>query len=325
MTRSSHHCQYMYQASAYGLAGEIERPVRQSVPTQASTILVGSGGRTSQRVKNFNLIPFLSFHEAYTEVGGSYDECQNVHTSFAYSVIEGLNIADIVTADRVVSRMVIHSPKEGEHSYDITGSYFENLRIAGHKVEIDLIGQSNEQVFIAQCKHFEDQHFSSLEEKIDEILEEKIDEIAIEEHDTPHWLLDALRELRGTAELSPSFHSRCQEAMYTALSIRAPKELHIQEKKGVEYLDLFGEKSINDGSRKCKNRAYSIRVPKFGVVHLFELLVERSAVRLTMLRVQLASGATGNFNVADAEIVWAESHQKPADGLPGPSDQSFHQ
>src|SRR5262249_203896 len=76
------------------------------------------------------------------EVGGSYDDCHGIHTSYAYSVIEGLNISDVVKADKIVSRLAIYSPPEddprGENSFDITGSHFENLRIAGHKFDVKL-------------------------------------------------------------------------------------------------------------------------------------------------------------------------------------------
>src|SRR5947209_20408495 len=107
---SRRHLQYFYHASAYGLSGEIERPMRHSIPMQAATALAGSGGRGFQRIENFSAPPYVSFDAAYTEVGGSFDECHNQHTTFSYSVIEGLNIAGMVTADRVVARMAVYSP-----------------------------------------------------------------------------------------------------------------------------------------------------------------------------------------------------------------------
>jgi len=64
--------------------------------------------------------------KAYAEVGGSYDDCHGIHTTHAWSVLEGVNIADMLTADRVVSRMAVYyrADDSGEASYDITGSYF---------------------------------------------------------------------------------------------------------------------------------------------------------------------------------------------------------
>src|SRR5262245_57574622 len=101
---SSDHSHHFYHASAFGLAGELLRPHRHSIPTQAATVLATGGGRGSQRVENFRFDGMISFDAAYVEVGGSYDPCHNRHTTYAHSVIEGLNIADMVKADRVVAR-----------------------------------------------------------------------------------------------------------------------------------------------------------------------------------------------------------------------------
>ena len=114
------------------MSGELLRPAQRSIAAQAATTLAPGGGRGFQRIDNFQLDGILSFRAAYTEVGGSFDECHNIHTSYATSVIEGLNIADMVKADKVVSRVAVYSPIEGsdeESSFDITGSHFENLRV----------------------------------------------------------------------------------------------------------------------------------------------------------------------------------------------------
>src|SRR6478735_6117734 len=67
---SRHHSLYFYEASAYGLAAEIERPVRQSIPTQAAVVLSDAGGTDSSGpVANFSAPPFISFDAAHSEVG----------------------------------------------------------------------------------------------------------------------------------------------------------------------------------------------------------------------------------------------------------------
>src|SRR5215469_18977337 len=111
---SRHHSQHFYHASAFGVAGEIERPSRHTIPTQAATVLAPSGGRGYQRVDDFHFDGIISFKSAMSEVGGSFDECHNRHTSYATAVIDGLNILDIVTADRIVSRLAIYSPIVGD-------------------------------------------------------------------------------------------------------------------------------------------------------------------------------------------------------------------
>src|SRR5882672_4966868 len=140
MKCSHHHSQYVYGASAYALAAEFERPKKHSLPPQASVVLAGHGGHGSSRVTGQKVDGLISYKEAYSEVGGSFDDCHGIHTTHAWSVVEGLNVADMLTADRVVARMAVYySPTDGsEASYDITGSYFENLRIAGHPIKVEL-------------------------------------------------------------------------------------------------------------------------------------------------------------------------------------------
>src|SRR5262249_12147964 len=131
---SRHHCHYFYHASAYALAAEIDRPIKQSIPAQAATALSSGGGHGSVRLANFCAPPFMSFASAYSEVGSSFDDCHGVHTTYTQNTIEKLNVFDMLTADRVVARMVVYSPEEGdddgENSFSITGSHFDNLRIA---------------------------------------------------------------------------------------------------------------------------------------------------------------------------------------------------
>jgi hypothetical protein len=55
------------------------------------------------------------------------------------SVIEGLNVLDIVTADRIVCQISTDHPLVGYvPTVTFLGTRFENLRIAGHQVKLDL-------------------------------------------------------------------------------------------------------------------------------------------------------------------------------------------
>ena len=106
--------QFFYNASAYGFAAELERPARHSIGSQAATVLGADGGRSSTRVRDFKFDGFLSVEDAHTEVGGSYDGCHNLHTTYAYSSLEGINVGDVLIADRVVSRIYIYAPADPE-------------------------------------------------------------------------------------------------------------------------------------------------------------------------------------------------------------------
>ena len=59
--------------------------------------------------------------------------------TLATSVIEGFNVLDVVTADRIVAQVSTEHPLDG-YVPEVTflGTRFENLRIAGHPVTVDL-------------------------------------------------------------------------------------------------------------------------------------------------------------------------------------------
>lgn len=272
---SGRHSQYFYHASAYGLSAEIERPVRQSVPAQATSALGIGGGRGTSRVEKFCATPFICFDAAYTEVGGSYDECHNIHTTYAYSVIEGLNIADMVTADRVVSRMLTYSPEvgdeEGEHSYDITGSYFQNLRIAGHLIDIKL-----------STHRFHDHNTYSKFEKAYH---------GGEADDLLPWGSQSDKQLSQLEKLEDQYHA------LSGIGKRAKQWKGRRPSKGGSYwcsaaghLDL--QKQV-DGT-ELQGFGGIILIPKFGVVHLAQMLVHKDQRRLTMFHVQMCSTSQGN-------------------------------
>ena len=100
---------------------------------------MSEGGRDYQRVKEFELEGIVSFRDASSEVIGSYDENHQLYWTSVSAIVEGLNVSGMITADKVVSRLTVYAPaKNGEPTFDITGSYIENLRIMGHKLDARL-------------------------------------------------------------------------------------------------------------------------------------------------------------------------------------------
>jgi hypothetical protein len=280
------HSQYLYHASAYGLAVELERPTRHSIPTQAATSLAASGGRGSHRIQNFTFDRLISFKDAYVEVGGSYDEDHAMHTTYAYSVLEGINIADVLTADRIVSRLFVYSPDpkdpnqpidpknpKNEPSFDITGSHFDNLRIAGHKLDVKLAtdvfhehdtyskiaeahqkASSDPWLFGSKLEHLEDGELKDLQGKYGAL--KGMDGIVKECKNKKSRSAD-----RGSYWFSPANHLDLEEQM------KGPSEI--------------------------KNYGSIICIPKFGVIRLAELVVHHHTRSLTMFRVQMCSSGSG--------------------------------
>ena len=129
-----------YSAQATVLSGHLRLPLVQEIRAQARIVLPSSGGYISQHSDNFRLEGVLSYRSAYTQVAGNRStKPEQGWTTLTTSVIDGLNVLDVVTADRVVGQMITEHPLEGYvPSVNFLGTRFENLRIAGHRVELDL-------------------------------------------------------------------------------------------------------------------------------------------------------------------------------------------
>ncbi len=134
---------FSFRAGASALAGVITRPFNDVIEGQASTALTSVGGYDSARVENFRYKEIVAFRAGYTQVIGSEHQDSSrcpVRETLASAVVEGLNVAGMVTADRVVARLT--SARKVNDVAELpmlpTGSYFENLRIAGTRIDDSL-------------------------------------------------------------------------------------------------------------------------------------------------------------------------------------------
>jgi hypothetical protein len=276
---SHHHCNHSYHASAFGVAGELLRPAQRSIAAQAATTLSPAGGRGFDRVDNFQLDGILSFRSAYTEVGGSFDPCHNIHTSYAISVIEGLNIADIVKADKVVSRVAVYSAPEDsddEASFDITGSHFENLRICGHPIDVKLA--THEFHKHDTYSKFEQAHQAK---KADHLLFlaglSKLNDNKLQELENEYHALHGVSKRIAGWKKSPR-----KNRDVTAYLCSAAGHLDLKEHVGADS-ELQGFGPI-------------ICIPKFGIVRLAEVVVHKDRRQLNMLRVDMCSTGDGTIH-----------------------------
>ena len=119
---------------------KLQLPLAQVIKPQAFAKLPEQGGYLSQHATNYRLEGILSFGSAYTQVAGNSDvKPGHGFSTITTAVIEDLNVLDVVTADRVVAQISTEHPLAGYVPHiTFLGTRFENLRIAGHKVELDL-------------------------------------------------------------------------------------------------------------------------------------------------------------------------------------------
>jgi hypothetical protein len=130
---------FRYHAVTKGASWRFTLPLEEAMPTHAAVALPEKGGFVSSIVEKYNFRDIFMFDRAVAFASGSYCEKSDCFDATASVMIEGLNILNMVTADRVVARIASSHAKDGsEPQINPLGTYFENLRIAGHKVEVDL-------------------------------------------------------------------------------------------------------------------------------------------------------------------------------------------
>ncbi|MGB7136609.1 MAG: choice-of-anchor P family protein [Acidobacteriaceae bacterium] len=132
--------EHRYDAQAFALEADLQLPLRAVIPPQAFVDLPKKGGYLSERARDYRLEGVISYRSAYTQVAGNRDpKPGHGYVTLATAVLEDFNILDVVTADRVVAQVSTEHPLDGDvPTVTFLGTRFDNLRIAGHPVRIDL-------------------------------------------------------------------------------------------------------------------------------------------------------------------------------------------
>src|SRR5271169_1653997 len=140
---------HVYHAEAYVLSGQLEHPIKQTIEPYGRVALeTRRESLVTQRVGETNVEGLISFKSGHTRVVGTQvrqktDIFGNDHAGWvtlSTSVLEGFNVVDILTADRVVAQISTEHPMKHGHVPKVTflGTRFENLRIGGYPVEVEL-------------------------------------------------------------------------------------------------------------------------------------------------------------------------------------------
>src|SRR4051812_25823783 len=123
-------------------------PFHETVETQASSALPPTGGYSSSSASHFRYRDIFRFEHARTLVTGSRlsdvmrdSGPERVHSTLIQSVIEGLDILGVVTADRIEAHIVSEhvSGGFGETTFTLARTRVQNMRIAGEPVEVDIV------------------------------------------------------------------------------------------------------------------------------------------------------------------------------------------
>ena len=155
---------FHYHADASPLGGHITHPFEKVVHTQASTSLAQAGGHAESRIDSYQLDNTVTVMSgpAYSHTTGVLNKTTGAWTTLVTSVVENLNVLEVVTADRIVSKLHVEYPQEGDHPrISIIGSKFVNLCVNGESInpvlDIDLLKSESK-------GEFPDKHL--MEEKV---------------------------------------------------------------------------------------------------------------------------------------------------------------
>lgn len=135
-----------YHAEAHVLSGHLQRPIDEKIERQAPVALNDRrGGHFTRSTQDFSIEGLISFTKGETRVSGARSLKNNGWVTLSTSILEGLNVFEIITADRVVSQVSTdHAYYEGNvaqgHVPHVTflGTQFKNLCVSGIPITLTL-------------------------------------------------------------------------------------------------------------------------------------------------------------------------------------------
>ncbi len=264
---------FWFRGSTMVMGGRIVSPVCDNIDAQGACVLPPMGGFAATSIGRFDYKNIVGFERATSTVSGqkvTHDGITSGDTLVTVA-IEGLNILDVITADRVVARMTsTHAEKKKGSEPEALpfGSHFENLRIGGVPVELGpyaelMCAEGNTYRKLIQARP----HRSDPSENFPWIDSNgaPIDCVEAQEGPNPGMPSSTL----DPTLLAPLFNLDKKRAALPAGCTRSGK--------------------------------HGIVIPGFGVAYFGEYLVTRASRRLTMLRIELGCPITGRIVCANVD------------------------
>jgi hypothetical protein len=136
--------EHRYHAESLAVEGLLALPYAAKIERQAHAKVRPEGGYESQHAEPFRVEAVVSYGAAHTQAAGHQETERKgrVFKTLATSVVEDLNILNVVTCDRVVAQVSTTHPRYEDEGHvpavTFLGTQFHNLRIAGFPVEVEL-------------------------------------------------------------------------------------------------------------------------------------------------------------------------------------------
>jgi hypothetical protein len=132
---------HRYHAEAHVLSGFLKHPIDQPIRKHAEVVLkTRRSEHVTETIRETNLEGLISFRSGHSRVSGSkvvkketWDIDHSGWVTLSTSVLEGLNIFEVITADRIVSQVSTEHALERGHVPQVTflGTQFNNLQVSG--------------------------------------------------------------------------------------------------------------------------------------------------------------------------------------------------
>jgi len=129
---------HQYHAEAHSLSGYLHHPVYQRINEKANVSLKDyRDGHVQERENTFTLEGLVSFTAGRSRVSGNRSLKNKGWITLSTSIVEGFNVLEVITADRVVSQVSTEHAYRDGHVPSVTflGSQFLNLRLGGFLLE----------------------------------------------------------------------------------------------------------------------------------------------------------------------------------------------
>ncbi|MFY9939448.1 MAG: hypothetical protein WAK33_21375 [Silvibacterium sp.] len=262
---------FYFHTDANSLGGFIEKPFQKIVPSQASVSLPAVGGHVTRRTEAFNFEEIISCRAAYTRVSGREVEKDGPWSTLVTSVIEGLNILEVVTAERIVAQISVEYTREdGYPKISLAGSHFERLRLGGceafprlNSSLLDAGRGGDASQSIVTWPVFQKTGREQASRLIDGIEGDR---------DTPQWVVERFGWMNSDRESGEDGCVLC---------------------------------SLVDGVDQAvpgRSFGHVVEIPDFGRIFLGELLVFPRSIQLSMIRAELGSSTAGAASAASGVV-----------------------
>jgi hypothetical protein len=256
---------YYYHADASPFGGHLTHPIEKLITAQAPTSLAQAGGHACSRVGAFRLDDLACGEAAYSEIFGAVNKTNGNWTTLVTSVVEKLNVLEVVTADRVVSRLSVEHPLVGYNpKVSFMGCQFDNLRIAGAPVDPEL----NLDLLKTSATEFPSVPFTEDRTFIGKAIEQS--QRMIKAKSAPDWIATRYGWVNSEEERRKKGYVQCSL---------------VEQVGGVKNANGYG---------------HIVTVPGFGNVFLGEMSVSQGAFRLTMIRIEMGCAGDGNLSFGTA-------------------------